>query len=198
MKKYIVYAVLCSLLLVLCGCGEQPDMILKGQQSEAVSEEISVSDRECVKETQEVLSAYICGAVKNPGVYELAVGSRICQLVEKAGGMTKKADRAGVNLAEKLTDGQMVQIPELSAADDTKAGGGQRQAEGFSADGKVNINTASLDQLMTLTGIGQTKAEKILAYREKNGSFTKIEDIMQVAGIKEGTYEKIKESISVR
>ncbi len=198
--KHITYVlILCVILLFLPGCSADPDIILKGSGGSAPAEEkVSCSEEEPVSPNQEesTIYVYICGAVQNPGVYEMAPESRIYQLVDAAGGMSGDADEQSVNLAETVTDGQMVRIPFRTEAEGTPGDTGG--SAGISADGKVNINTASVEQLMSLNGIGETKAEQIITYREENGAFPDTEAIMQVSGIGEGTYEKIKNSITVQ
>ena len=136
---------------------------------------------------------HICGAVINPGVYQVPVGTRVYQALELAGGSSDDAYLSGINLADKLADGQKVYIP----------------AEGENAEGilsidscgvqsvMININTASEAELMTLPGIGQSRAKDIINYRVKNGLFESIDDIMKVSGIKEAAFEKIKDLIKV-
>lgn len=192
-KKAGIVLIFCALFLVLFGCGEKPDLIL---QETSLAQE-TLSEQETEKQQSQNIFVYICGEVKNPGVYELPSGSRIYQLVEKAGGMKKKADAGAVNLAEALMDGQMIRIPEQSEPGQQTVSAAS-ESTGSGTDGKININTASREQLMTLAGIGETKADQIIAYRTDNGAFQKIEDIMQVAGIKEGLFEKIKECITVQ
>lgn len=195
--KHITY-VLCIVLLFLSGCAANPDVILKGTEISApVEETMSCPEEEPVSPEQEeaVIYVYICGAVQNPGVYEMSPKSRIYQLVDAAGGMAEDADEQSVNLAETVTDGQMVRIPFLTEAEGQPEEAG---SAGISADGKVNINTASVEQLMSLNGIGEAKAEQIVTYREENGAFLDTEAIMQVSGIGQGTYEKIKNSITVQ
>lgn len=192
-KKAGIVLIFCALFLVLFGCGEKPDLIL---QETSLAQE-TLSEQETEKQQSQNIFVYICGEVKNPGVYELPSGSRIYQLVEKAGGMKKKADAGAVNLAEALMDGQMIRIPGQSEPGQQTVSAAS-ESIGSGTDGKININTASREQLMTLAGIGETKADQIIAYRTDNGAFQKIEDIMQVAGIKEGLFEKIKECITVQ
>lgn len=192
-KKAGIVLIFCALFLVLFGCGEKPDLIL--QETSQAQE--TLSEQETEKQQSQNIFVYICGEVKNPGVYELPSGSRIYQLVEKAGGMKKKADAGAVNLAEALMDGQMIRIPGQSEPGQQTVSAAS-ESTGSGTDGKININTASREQLMTLAGIGETKADQIIAYRTDNGAFQKIEDIMQVAGIKEGLFEKIKECITVQ
>lgn len=134
---------------------------------------------------------HVCGEVKIPGVYELPEGSRIFEALEKAGGFTGEASESSLNLAEQIADG--MQIVVLSKDEARKAA--ETAAE--QANGLVNINRASKEQLMTLPGIGESRAEDILRYREESGGFQKIEDIMKVSGIKDAAFQKIKDSITV-
>lgn len=134
---------------------------------------------------------HICGEVMNPGVYELPEGSRIFEAVKAAGGFTECAAEESQNLAQQISDGAQIVILSQDEAD-AKIRIEQEQASGI-----VNINTASKEQLMTLTGIGESRAEDILRYREESGGFQSIEEIMNVPGIKESVYLKIKYSITV-
>lgn len=174
------------------------------QQAEVLAE-----PQESAVQVQESVSIYIhvCGAVKNPGVYEIPAGSRVYEAVEEAGGFTEDADCSYVNQAQRLTDGTKLIIPtmeqseELSVAvgiQDEAAGiGSTDNAQNEASDGKININTASEAQLCSIPGIGSTRAAAIVAYRQENGGFAAVEDIMNVSGIKEGTYNKIKDMIKV-
>ena len=168
-------------------------------------------------ETQpEMIYVDVCGAVANPGVFQLAAGSRVFQAIEAAGGYLPEAVQNCVNRAGVLTDGQQLYIltqeemerqgldpAEMSGASDGQMNGsaGTGQNTGMNAqvqqDNRININTADEAQLTTLTGIGATRAQAIIAYREENGPFAAIEDIMNVQGIKEGTFAKIKDEIVV-
>ena len=165
-------------------------------------------------ETQpEMIYVDVCGAVANPGVFQLAAGSRVFQAIEAAGGYLPEAALTCVNRAGVLTDGQQLYIltqeemerqgldpAEMSGASDGQMNGsaGTGQNTGMTAqDNRININTADEAQLTTLTGIGATRAQAIIAYREENGPFAAIEDIMNVQGIKEGTFAKIKDEIVV-
>lgn len=150
----------------------------------------------------------VCGAVARPGVYRLKAGSRVFQAVELAGGLLPEAAGAYVNQAVALTDGQQIYIPtRTEAADLPKPGSGSGKAgekeasargnAGTVEEGKINLNTADLTALMTLTGIGESKAKAILAYREEHGRFSSIEEICNVQGIKEGTFGRIRDQISI-
>ena len=162
---------------------------------------------------QERIYVDVCGAVANPGVFELAAGSRVFQAIEAAGGYLPEAVENCVNRAGVLTDGQQLYIltreemeqqgmsqAELANASNVSGSGNSRNTEAVSSgqqDNRININTADEAQLTTLTGIGATRAQAIIAYREENGPFAVIEDIMNVQGIKEGTFAKIKDEIVV-
>lgn len=168
-------------------------------------------------ETQpEMIYVDVCGAVANPGVFQLAAGSRVFQAIEAAGGYLPEAVQNCVNRAGVLTDGQQLYIltqeemerqgldpAEMTGASDGQMNGsaGTGQNTGIAAqaqqDNRININTADETQLTTLTGIGATRAQAIIAYRQENGPFAAIEEIMNVQGIKEGTFAKIKDEIVV-
>ena len=173
----------------------------------------AVSDKEM---QQAMIYVDVCGAVANPGVFQLAAGSRVFQAIAAAGGYLPEAALTCVNRAGVLTDGQQLYIltqeemerqgldpAEMSGASDGQMNGsaGTGQNTGMTAqvqqDNRININTADEAQLTTLTGIGATRAQAIIAYREENGPFAAIEDIMNVQGIKEGTFAKIKDEIVV-
>lgn len=136
---------------------------------------------------------HICGAVINPGVYQVPAGTRVYQALELAGGSSDDAYLSGINLADKLADGQKVYIP----AEGENAEGILSTDSGGVQPVMININTASEAELMTLPGIGQSRAKDIINYRVKNGLFESIDDIMKVSGIKEAAFEKIKDLIKV-
>ena len=136
---------------------------------------------------------HICGAVINPGVYQVPVGTRVYQALELAGGSSDDAYLSGINLADKLADGQKVYIP----SEGENAEGILSTDSGDVQSVMININTASEAELMTLPGIGQSRAKDIINYRVKNGLFESINDIMKVSGIKEAAFEKIKDLIKV-
>lgn len=146
---------------------------------------------------------YVCGAVELPGVYCLRQGSRLYEAVELAGGLTGDADENCLNMAREIADGEQVVILTQEEAALLKESGnypgqkGEQQGAEASASGLVNINTASLAELTTVSGIGEGRAQAIIAYREQNGSFQSIEDIKKVDGIKDGLFSKIKDKITV-
>lgn len=208
-KKRICLILVWVLILgTVWGCqGREDELTLRQVSEQPEGEEAPEEDDGAAddsgeeaddSEKEEEICVFVCGQVAEPGVYELAAGSRIYQAVEASGGMLETADPSYVNQAELLEDGQRIYIPseeevssgQLKEAEDSSG-------EKGSGDGRVNINTAGKEELMTLTGIGEKKAEAIIQYREANGGFQTLEELMQVAGIKEGTYEKIKEDIVI-
>lgn len=205
MKRWIrIWMGVLLLLSVLAGCGTKPEEILLAAdasvQQEAPSQKQDSIQELSVTEPQEdlvqadTIFVYVCGAVCSQGVYELPADSRAYEAVAQAGGMSEDAAGTAVNLAEVLTDGQKLQIPFQGEVSDAQVS----DSGEVTTDSRVNINTASLEELMTLKGIGQTRAEQILEYREKHGSFASSEAIMNVDGIKQGTYDKIKDNIRVQ
>ena len=149
----------------------------------------------------DAIFVYVCGQVAAPGVYELSAGARVYQAIERAGGTLEGASPESLNLAQQAEDGQKIYVPSKEEAeagtfpqDSSREAASPSQEQGA---GKVNLNTAGLEELMTLTGIGQTRAEAIITYREEEGAFQSPEDIMKVDGIKEGIYEKLKDEITV-
>ena len=157
-----------------------------------------------------VWMVHICGAVNRPGVYTFPEGSRVCDAVEAAGGLSEDAAESLLNQAALLSDGLQIVVPTLEEAKGLSrqtassgifssgiSGAGSAAGSEEAGNGLVNINTATLEELMTLPGIGQTRAEAIVAYRDEQGGFQSIEDIMNVSGIKEGSFAKLKDRITV-
>lgn len=139
------------------------------------------------------LRVYVTGAVRQPDVYLLAPGSIVKDALAAAGGAAAGADLDRINLAVQLQDQQQVYVPRQGeAAPMAPAVGG-----GGAPAGPVNINTATAAELETLSGVGPKTAEAIVEYREANGPFESIEGIMNVPGIGEGTFEKIRDEITV-
>ncbi len=140
------------------------------------------------------LLIHVAGAVAAPGVYELPQDGRVRDAVSAAGGFLTGADPAGLNLAEKLIDGQQVIAPTIVPTP------GREHAESAPAPGSpgrlVNINTATLPELQALPGIGPSIAQRIIDHREQKGAFQKIVDIIKVTGIGPSTFEKIKDRIT--
>lgn len=184
----------------------------------AEPEVIALNDKEEVEEIKEetvvdTIFIDIKGEIKYPGVYEMQLGDRVIDAVQMAGGFTDEATTDNVNLSKRLKDETVIIIPsylknydnitikndyEIDSNDDIV------QSEETENDGKVesssnliNINTASVIELMSLDGIGESKAKAIIEYRDINGDFENILDIKNVSGIGESIYEKIKDYITV-
>ncbi len=179
----------------ICVCGGI--WLYQGKQVQPaetiVSEETNDSLTRQTAETEEgQIYIHIVGAVKKPGVYTFQKKPRVIEVVEKAGGFTKDAVTAEINQAELVEDGTQLTI---ASQKDSKERDGQQAGQVETA--KVNLNAATKEQLMTLTGIGEAKAIAIIAYREEKGKFQKPEDLMNIPGIKEGVFDKIKSQICV-
>ena len=212
-KTGVFFLMIGIVLFCMMGCAEEQNDDLKNlsldNKEDSLNDEDSVIE-ESTKEIQEevpgkqedssagIIYVYVCGAVEVPGVYELEAGARIYEALACAGGLREDADRNCVNQAQMLSDGEQVYIPtQEEARQNNLPIESSKEESGVMADGRVNINTATKEELMTLNGIGESRAESILAYRQNNGSFQCIEDLMNVDGIKEGVFQKIKDSITV-
>lgn len=147
--------------------------------------------------TEKPIVVYITGAVPRPGVYALAQGSRVQDAISAAGGFLADADKTGINLARALEDGEQLEIAYTSGSSPVIGTDIPPTSETPSSSDLININTASQADLETLPGIGPTTAQKIIAYREANGPFVSTEDIVNVSGIGPGTYQRIKDLITV-
>ncbi len=151
--------------------------------------------------TQAPITVHVIGAVVRPGVYTFPEGSRLQDAVTAAGGMLAEANPNLINLAAKLEDGQQLDIPFVGGAAPTSTGPFTvLPTPGASASATpanlVNINTATLDELDALPGIGPSTAQKIIDYRTQHGPFSRIEDIMNVSGIGPATFDRIKDLIT--
>jgi len=153
-----------------------------------------------------LIYVYVCGAVKQAGVYALEEGARLYMAVELAGGFLATADESYHNLARQVYDGERLYIlsedetEELSLEEYLKGEPESSYESGSTQglSGPVNLNTADVKELMTLPGIGQAKAESILEYRDMVGGFTEIEELMNINGIGEAMFEKLKDKIIVK
>lgn len=194
MKKIIGLLGISLGILVGCTPSAVEDSLSFFRQTTAEGQETTEAVIETTAETEwpekATIFVHVCGAVVNPGVYELPVGSRAYEALAMAGGATDTAAVYTVNLAEELTDEQQLYIPEEGETMVSASVG----VEGVS---RINLNTATKEQLMSLHGIGDAKAEAIVKYRKKIGGFTSVEQIMEVEGIKEAGYEKIKDDITI-
>ena len=175
---------------------EKPDTEQQKQKDSKTPEE-----PEHPKESVQRIYVYVCGAVRNPGVYEMTEGDRVTHAIMKAGGSTDNAAADFLNQAAVLEDGQKVYVPTEEEADQFEQSGLSGGEDGFGTEqksGKININKASREELMSLKGIGESRADDIIAFRESNGGFKNIEDIKKIEGIKDKVFQQIEDQITVK
>jgi len=217
--KYIKWILAISaMLVVIMAIGNISDKTQKyeianiqAQDEEEVSENL---EKEVLPETssesepipamideEKTIFVDIAGAVKKPSVVELDEGERLEKAIELAGGLTTEADRNAVNLAQKLIDGAQYIIPLkgekfiLNRPDG--AAFSDEQNLGENNDGKININTATKEQLMELNGIGEVISQRIIDYRNENGNFKSIDSLGEVSGIGDKKFDDIKNNICI-
>ena len=185
------------LLCLLCtGCGGASGQVVLSEEKGEISDATNVvyTDLQTTVQSQAVseqVAVYVCGAVVSPGVYYLPMDSIKQDALDAAGGFLEGAATTYVNLAEPIEEGEQIYFPfedELSYGYSPITG---------QDSGKVNLNRATKEELMTLPGIGESKAEAIITYREEYGAFQSIEEITSIPGIKEGIYDNIKDYIVV-
>ncbi len=215
-KKIIKVLCFSCFCLLAAACGERENVYFQTETSVAgtqQNEDVAATEIMAENNADDTQTAgsdkkrfvYICGAVNVPGVYEVEQNTRLYEVVEAAGGLREDAAEESVNQARQIEDGEMIRIltqEEAAQAGDEEAGeGAENDVKAETAndsDGRIDLNLATVAELMTLPGIGQAKADSIVRYREKNGAFSSIEEIKQVEGIKEGVYNRIKDNIKVK
>lgn len=193
----LAVVILCGVLYLFSGIRDDSDIVVtegfSDKEVETATNPPHLKESDSSNRTGKIY-IHVCGEVKKPGVYTFSTEPRVVEAVKKAGGFTGKADRFSINQAEKITDGTQLVIPAKGKKESRKK---TENAGSIDQSGKVNLNTALKEELMTLSGIGESKAAQILSYREENGAFQKIEDIMNISGIKEGIFNRIKNQIVV-
>ena len=200
--------------LCLCSCKKQGTEIIlddveqENQENlprEEVQEEPEEAEKEILAESA-CIWVDVSGAVARPGVYELPENARVFEAIEAAGGFLEQADTQWMNQAAALTDGEKIQVYTKEETEVFKTQGmtlEEASAQQESAapkeetKGKVNLNTATLEGLQEIPGIGEVRAQAILEYRQQAGGFKNVEEIQEVPGIKGKTYEKIADYICV-
>ena len=187
-------ALIGGILLILVGMGSLFSKKEESVEETTVVEMTVLAEKTEVSTTQEtVIFVDIKGAVKKPGVYQMKVGDRVKDALDAAGGLTAEADSQKVNLAKRLEDQMVIVVPKVGEeAEEIPAGATSKEE---AKEGKVNINTATVEELKTLKGVGEKKAEAIIEYRKKNGSFKTKEDLMKVRGIGKKLFESFEERI---
>ena len=143
---------------------------------------------------QDLITVDVKGAVKSPGIYDLPVGSRINDAVQKAGGFTDNADSKSINLAQRISDEALVYVPTKEEATSQEA---HLNASNTKENKKVNLNKASLEELKQVKGLGAKRAQDIIDHRESNGKFKSVDELKKVSGIGAKTIEKLKEYVTV-
>jgi competence protein ComEA len=190
--------------LALCAAGAALMILLGlGQLRRGGGEEVAAAPAGAAKIAVEEddgdggrLVIHVAGAVRRPGVYRLRSGARVDDAVQRAGGATRRADVGGLNLAAKLEDGRQVLVPERARGGGAAAAGGGAAPE--PAEGQpLNLNTATLEQLDTLSGIGPLTAQKILDFREERGGFGSIEELGEIPGIGDKRLASLREEVTL-
>ena len=176
--------------------------------------------KKVIKEVIENIMVDVKGEVVNSGIYTLKTGSRVIDAINMAGGITKNGDTSVLNLSKKLTDEMVIvvysyyevknftktkEVEEVVNNSCVNSSDGVENGACIENDveleesnsKKVSLNSATIDELMTLSGIGEAKAKSIIDYRDKNGGFKNIEDIKNVTGIGDSLFDKIKENITL-
>ena len=197
-KMKAVWLPILAAALVSAGCSDKDGESLEelSVSAESETEEEGAAPQE-EQEPAETVYVYVCGAVNAPGVYELKKDARVFEAITLAGGMTAEAAPEAVSQARTVADGEQIYVPTVREVQMQGSGVEDIVTGNADVSGKVNINTAGKEELMTLTGIGEAKAQSILDYREEHGKFGSIEDLMLIEGIKEGVFNKIKEDITI-
>ena len=193
-KNILLLIVGIAIPLVFMGCGSK-------------SEKISLSDSKATKSVSETdeegdIFVHVVGEVNRPGIVKVPSGTRLYNVIEKAGGMTKNAQTDYLNLADTVKDGQQVRVISKKEFKKLKKKKPQNESQneskgGSDTSGLININTATAEELQTLSGIGEVRAKAIVEYRTQNGNFSKLEDIKNVSGIGDATFNNIKSQICV-
>ncbi len=190
----IIIAVLASSFFSATGSGG----VTIARADESQSAETADESTNAQAPQAEKICVHIAGAVVHPGICSLDAGSRVADAIEAVGGFAEGAATESINLARQLEDGEQIIVASAEEIERAAFTGDvvpkqSQQTQG----GRININTATSEELQTISGIGEAKAKKIIEYREKHGSFKTIEDITNVSGFGEKTLENLKEYICV-
>lgn len=198
-KQIILLGIVVLMMLVGCtGCKKQSYLETRSDLQEEHTKSADTTE-EKKQQTEQVTEIYvqIDGAVKKPGVYTFSEESRVYELIEAAGGLLPEAYDLGINQAKRLADGEKIYVYTKEEIENGAGTTDTQNPKGQTDDGKININTASVEELMTLSGIGETRAKDIIAYRNAHGAFSLPEDLKNVSGIGDSTYNKIADAIIV-
>ena len=204
-KEYKIIVICASLGLVLGGffllnpARQTPAKESDLQTEVAAISKDSTDEKEDKNQKEEVveqdlITVDVKGAVKSPGIYDLPVGSRVNDAVQKAGGLIDNADSKSINLAQKISDEALVYVPTKEEAANQES---YSNATGNKESKKVNLNKASLEELKQVKGLGAKRAQDIIDHRETNGKFKSVDELKKVSGIGAKTIEKLKEYVTV-
>ena len=197
----IIGGVLAVIVIILVGRGmmassmKEKVMVTNAVNTTRVEETTTMIPQNCYVD--------IKGEVLRPGVYEFSCESRVQELIKKAGGFTEEADETKINLAQKITDQMQIIVPNVHSKQEdgltegnSEKGSSTNTSVSNSKQGTININTATLEELQTIKGIGKKKAEAILQYRKEHGAFRTKEDLLQVKGIGKKALEAIESQVT--
>ena len=168
---------------------------------ENLNEENTLTSKENIIEEQNKIIIHVAGEVNKPGIVKLKENARIIDAIEEAGGITNSADIRKINLAYLLSDGQKLYIPNINEKEEKniiEENSGLEEDKDNLKTSIININTATINELQKLPGIGESMAKKIIEYRNEKGRFTKIEDIKNVNGIGDAKFNNIKDYIKIK
>ena len=197
----IIGGVLAVIVIILVGRGmmasptKEKVMVTNAVNTTRVEETTTMMPQNCYVD--------IKGEVLHPGVYEFSCESRMQEVIKKAGGFTEEADETKINLAQKITDQMQLIVPNVHSKQEggvtegnSEKGNMSNTTPSNSKQETVNINTATLEELQTIKGIGKKKAEAILQYRKEHGAFRTKEDLLQVKGIGKKALEAIENQVT--
>lgn len=193
-QKWILLVVIALVLISITKISEinlRETKYTLSAESDGIAVEIT---GDLKKTSSEKIVVHIEGYVLNPGVYELKEGARVIDAIEVAGGLAENASPQKINLAQRIFDEAYIYIPSEQDENFEVS----QLSSVMNSSGKVNINRANVERLMSLPGIGESIAERIIAYRKKHGKFNSIEEIKSVSGIGDRKFEEIEEKISVK
>lgn len=204
-KEYKIIIICASLGLVLGGffllkpVAQAPAKETKAQTEVTTIPKDSTDEKEDKNQKEEsvkqdLITVDVKGAVKAPGIYDLPVGSRINDAVQKAGGLTDNADSKSINLAQKISDETLVYVPTREEATSQETPSSASNSKG---NKKVNLNKASLEELKQVKGLGAKRAQDIIDHRDSNGKFKSVDDLKKISGFGAKTIEKLKDYVTV-
>lgn len=220
LKKYKISLIILIIFLLICLIltkNINKDEIIYSETEDIIKIDEAIVDADESKEEIVLYKVDVKGAVKNPGVYELEVGKRVVDAINKAGGLLKYSNTSTINLSKYIADEMVIIVYTNDEINKMKEDNIkieyiekecicpeikndaciEESTENDKETSLININTASLDELMTIPKIGESKAQEIIKYRQDNDGFKNTEEIKNISGIKDATYETIKEYITI-